>query len=252
MRFPPEKWLLPPADLYLKGGEAHLWRIDLNQKFYAAQTALDLISADERKRAEKYYLERDRKNFIKARAALRQILSRYLDLAPHKIVFSADQYGKPALNMGNHSAPLNFNFSSSGEIALCAVTRQRKIGVDVELINPNWANTEVAERFFSTSENLDFKNVSETLRTRTFFSIWTRKEAFIKAVGCGLSYPLQNFSVSIEPDETTPKLTFNDSIGNDSWSLFSFSPQSEFAAALAVEGDLPDLRFWHWSKNSAG
>ena len=252
MNLPPHKWLSPPKNLDLKDDdETHLWRIDLNRKSANAQISFEILSSDERRRAEKYHFEKDKNHFINTRAALRQILSRYLDIAPNQIEFSANQYGKPELNIENLDASLEFNFSSSRKVALCAVTRKRRIGIDIEFINDESASAEIAERFFSPDEISALKDISEPLQAEAFFSVWTRKEAFIKAVGKGLSYPLQNFSVSIRPDEITPSLTINDSLENNNYSLFSFSPHPDYAAALAVEGDLPTLRFWQQSENSA-
>lgn len=250
MNLPPDKWLSPPEKIDLKDGdEAHLYRIDLNPESSNLQFSCFILSPDERRRAEKYHFEKDKNHFINARAALRRILSRYLDLAPNQIGFSGNRYGKPELNIKNSDAALNFNFSSSWEIALCAVTRNREIGVDIEFIKGESANIEIAERYFSPDEISALKNIPEPLQSAAFFSVWTRKEAFIKAVGQGLSYPLQKFSVSIQPDEMTPSLIINDSLENDIWSLFSFSPHSDYAAALAIEGILPTLRFWQWSKS---
>lgn len=244
MNSPPHKWLSPPQNLSLNDDEAHLWRIDLNNESSNTPISFDILASDERLRAEKYHFEKDKNHFINARAALRKILSLYLDIAPKQIRFSANRYGKPELNIENLDASLNFNFSSSREVALCAVTRKREIGVDVEFINGISANMEIAERFFSPNEISALENIPEKLKTAAFFSCWTRKEAFIKAIGKGLSYPLQNFSVSIKPDEITPSLTINDSLENDTWSLFSFSPHPDYAAALAVKGDLPKIFFW--------
>lgn len=250
MNLPPDKWLSPPPYLDFKtDNEAHLWRIDLKPESPNTQISFDILSPDERRRAEKYRFENDKKHFINARAALRQILSRYLNLAPKQIEFSCNRYGKPELNFKNLDNSLNFNFSSSGKIALCAVTRKRKVGIDVEFIKGESANVEIAGRFFSPDEIEALKEIPAELKTGAFFSVWTRKEAFIKAVGKGLSHPLQSFSVSVEPDEITPSLTINDNLENDIWSLVSFSPHPDYAAALAIEGDLPMLRFWQWSEN---
>jgi 4'-phosphopantetheinyl transferase len=245
MNSPSERWQSPPENLNLKDGdETHLWRIDLKPESADTRFSPAVLSPDERRRAGKYHFEKDRKQFINARAALREILSRYLDITPNQVEFSCNRYGKPELKIAKSGDFPGFSFSRSREIALCAVTRKRRIGVDIEFINEEPANLEIAERFFSPSEIAALKNIPETLQSAAFYSVWTRKEAFIKAVGKGLSYPLQNFSVSIKPDEITPSLTINDSSENDIWTLFSFSPHPEYAAALAVEGSLPPLRFW--------
>jgi 4'-phosphopantetheinyl transferase len=250
MNLPPDKWLSPPANFDLKNGEeAHLWRIDLNQDFSAVQSESEILSTDERQRAEKYHFETDKKHFIVARAALREILSRYLDTAPHRVVFSRNQYGKPSISAEISNNLIEFNFSRSREIALCAVTRGRAVGVDIEFINEDSANLEIARRFFSPDEIAALQDIPAELKTAAFYSCWTRKEAFIKAVGKGLSYPLQNFSVSVLPEEIAPLININDLQEKNHWSMFSFTPKRGYAAALAVEGAMPTLCFWQWSKS---
>ena len=248
MNLPPDKWLSPPADFDLKDDdEAHLWRIDLDREFSAVQSAFEILSSDERQRAEKYHFETDKKHFIVARAALREILSRYLHIEPHRISFSRNQYGKPSVSAEISNNLIEFNFSRSREIALCVVTRGRAIGVDIEFVNEDSANLEIVERFFSPDEITALKEIPVDLKTAAFFSCWTRKEAFVKAVGQGLSYPLQNFSVSVKPEEVAPLLTVNYNRENSDWSLIYFSPNPDYAAALAIEGAMPTLSFWDLS-----
>ncbi len=248
MNSPSERWLSPPENLNLKDGdETHLWRIHLKPESADTQFSPAVLSPDERRRAEKYHFEKDRKQFANARAALREVLSRYLDLTPNQVEFSYNRYGKPELKIEKSGDFPVFSFSRSREIALCAVTRKCKIGVDIEFINEDSANAEIAERFFSPDEIAALEKTPDNLKTAAFFSCWTRKEAFVKAVGKGLSYPLQNFSVSVKPEETAPLLTVNDDRENSGWSLISFSPNPEYAAALAIEGAMPPLSFWDLS-----
>jgi len=160
---------------------------------------LKSLVPDERQRAERFRFERDRRRFIVAHGVLRDILGRYLKCSPAQVSFSYNQYGKPALAQESEAIGLRFNMSHSHEVALYALTRAREVGVDVELLREDFASLEIAERFFSRSEVALLNSLAPELRTDGFFNCWTRKEAYIKALGEGLSHPLDRFAVSLAP-----------------------------------------------------
>jgi 4'-phosphopantetheinyl transferase len=172
------------------------------------------------------------------RGALRHILAGYLGCAPAEIGFSYTAYGKPFLrNEEKHG--LRFNLSHSEDQALLAVTRGRVVGVDIEQIRPDFATEEIAKRFFSEREWKELRGLPAAERTTAFFRCWTRKEAFIKAVGEGLSFPLDAFAVSLAPGEPAAlRWLRTDKDGARRWRLEDIAAPAGFLAALAVEGEV--------------
>jgi 4'-phosphopantetheinyl transferase len=175
-------------------------------------------------------------------------LSRYLDISPGLLRFSYNRYGKPALVDAAGDASLRFNVSHSGGVALYAVTRGREVGLDVEAIRADLASLEIAVRFFSQAEVATLRALPAEQQTLGFFNCWTRKEAYIKALGEGLSRSLQSFAVSLTPGETASLLSSNDDPDEPArWSLVELNPAEGYVAALAVEGAISALRCWRWS-----
>ena len=241
------RWEAPPGRLQLKEGEAHVWRVYLNQGEAARRALWDTLAEDERGRAGRFYFRIDREYFVTARGALRDILGRYLDAPPARLRFSYTEYGKPALEGGAGLGALQFNVSHSHRVALYAVTRSRAVGVDVELVCERNALPDVAERFFSAREVAMLRALPAAARTAAFFNCWTRKEAYIKAIGEGLSHPLHGFTVSLAPGSPAALLaTEADPAEASRWSLAELSPGPRYAGALAVEGGPPSLRLWQW------
>jgi 4'-phosphopantetheinyl transferase len=233
-------WLSPPPRPRASRDEVQVWRVSLDEsqvdKFEV------LLDADERMRAERCRFQEHRNQFIVARGALRTILGVYLETQPAGLKFSYGRYGKPALIEGLDADEINFNLSHSGEFMLMAVTRGREVGVDIELINQEFATSEVAERFFSRREILSLRRKPEQLQTEAFFNCWTRKEAYIKARGEGLTLLLDQFDVSLDPSGAS-LLDNRISPGEVSrWSLQELRPAPSYCAALAVEGFSWQLR----------
>lgn len=138
-------------------------------------------------RAGRFRFERLQRHFLAARGFLRYVLARYVDIGPGELRFSYNDYGKPSL-AGDES--LQFNISHSHEVGLVAVTRDAAVGVDVEHIRADFASEEIATRFFSRLEIETFSSLSREEQVAAFFRCWARKEAYIKAIGKGLSQPL--------------------------------------------------------------
>jgi 4'-phosphopantetheinyl transferase len=182
---------------------------------------------------------------------LRDILSRYLGVPPSALVFRYSTYGKPALAAGFDAARVCFNISHSHEMALFAVTCEREIGVDIEHLGRDIHAEEIAEHFFSAHERASLRTLPAAAKHEAFFNCWTRKEAYIKAHGEGLSLPLDQFDVSLLPGEPAALLaTRNDPWEARRWSLQALSPGSGYVAALAVEGQGWQLSCWHWGPPS--
>jgi 4'-phosphopantetheinyl transferase len=233
--------------------DVHIWRVPLNQDFKRTALALEVLSPDEHQKAARYHFCKDRNQFAQARAALRFILSQYLSADPRALDFSFGLQGKPALTNGH--ADLRFNLSRRDGLALIAVTRGREIGVDVELVQTGLAFFQVADVSFSAIEAENLRNLPESLRSKGFYNCWTRKEAYVKARGEGLSFPLKQFDVSLTPGDPVRLLDVRDdilSIGQkvhevNRWTMHGLPAGEEYVAALVVEGsDLKvTLRDWN-------
>jgi len=241
-------WNSPPLDLTLDLGEIHVWRVSLAQTESCLQSLQQTLSTDERTKADRFRFPKDRSQFIVSRGALRAILSRYLNISSHILRFDYNPYGKPSLIVAQGGNTLRFNLSHSRGMALIAITKNRDIGVDIEGINPNFSCLEIAEKFFSPLENSVLRSLPEHLQPTAFFTCWTRKEAYIKAVGKGLSIPLNQFDVSLAPGEPAALLNVEGNPEEASkWSLIELFPSSDMVAAVAVAGDCWKLDCWEWT-----
>ena len=245
-------WLPPPENLAPETDVVHAWLASLSVKASTVQRLRQLLTADEICRAERFYFPKDRDHFIVARGVLRRILGRYLDTEPSRLRFCYSAYGKPALDAAFGGGALRFNVSHSHRAALYGVSRGREVGIDLERIRPDFADDRVAERFFSSREVAALRSLPRSMQRDAFFNCWTRKEAYIKARGEGLSLPLDKFDVSLVPGEPAALLaTRGDSLGASRWSLQKLEPGSGYVAALAVEGDACRLKCWQWPEPNA-
>lgn len=239
-------WESAPADLTISNTEIHIWRVVLDRPASEIHNLAQTLSESELQRAERFRYDRDKNSFITRRSALRSILSRYLKVAPNLVQFSYGPCGKPELAANFHST-LCFNSSHSQGLALYAVTRSRRIGIDIEQIRPVPDIESIAQRFFSQQENAAFKAVSAEQKLAAFFNCWTRKEAYIKATGDGLSFPLDRFSVSLTPGEPAQLLNVEgDSTAPNLWYLKALVPAPSYIAAIAVEKQGEELTYQYF------
>lgn len=240
-------WGLPPEKVILSSNEVHVWRASLDEFPSQIDIFLHTLAAEEQKRAEQFYFERDRRRFITAHGVLRAILGLYVNLPPNYLTFRYSSHGKPALAWESGGDAIRFNMSHSQEVALYAVTRDREVGIDVEFIHRDLGVEQIAERFFSRRETATLRGLPTPLREHAFFLCWTRKEAYIKARGEGLSLPLDQFDVSLIPGQPAALLsTRPDSSEVLRWSLQELPLASGYVAALALEGCRGSLSCWQW------
>ena len=205
-----------------------------------------ILSADERERVRRFHFERDRSRWLAGRGCLRMLLGRYFCVPPETLSFDYGPFGKPRLI--GLKTPLQFNASHSGDILLIAVTLDRAVGIDVERIRSDLSVLEIAERFFSPRERSALAAMPDALRTDAFFDCWTRKEAYIKARGEGLSLPLDGFDVAFGPGEPAKLLaTRPDAAEACRWRLCELDVADGYKAALAVEGTQWTLKCWDWA-----
>lgn len=236
-------WAQPPDILDLQPHQVGVWRIALDLPTASVKRLESHLSADESQRAARFHFPADRERYITAHGCLRDVLARYLSCAPSKMNFFVNNYGKPAL--GGHQ--LEFNLSHSGDFALIAVTRERKVGIDVERIRSGLELESIASRYFSLGEVTELMALPLEQREPAFFNCWTRKEAYIKAQGLGLALPLDSFDVSLIPHEPAVlRATRPDVQEASHWTLVSLDVNSNYTAALAVEDRDPQIRFWDW------
>lgn len=240
-------WLNPPDNLILGDDEAHVWRTDLELNESLQNSFLKLLSPEEKERAQKFRFAHDRRNFIIARGILRSLISNYLQISPTAISFHYSKFGKPSI--ANHYS-LQFNISHSQNVVLFAFTKKFIVGVDVECINPNIEIKDIARNFFSKNEIVNLLQLPEQEQALGFFNCWTRKEAFIKAVGEGLSFPLDKFEVSLEPNTPARLLATDwDPKAVAQWSMFSMSPAKDFVGSLVIEGAIEKVKFYNWQNS---
>jgi len=230
-------WRVPRPPLTLASDEVHVWRASLSAPRHTIQRLQQTLSVDEIVRAARFAFDHDRDHFIVARGLLRTILGRYLQLRPRHLRFRYNPYGKPALSTEGGRAQLSFNLSHSHGMVLYAVTPVRAVGIDLEQVRDDPVGSQIAARFFTPQEHTWLELVPANLRQSAFFTCWTRKEAYIKARGDGLSHPLNAFEVSVRPGEPAQLLrTFDDPAAIERWSMADLNPGHGFVGTLAVEG----------------
>jgi 4'-phosphopantetheinyl transferase len=213
--------------------------VNFEQKSRDCREIIDILSVDERKKADRFVFEWDRNRYVKRRAILRTILGHYLTLQPQDVTFRYNRYGKPRLKT---KSPF-FNISSSFNWAVYAVAYVRRVGVDIEKIRAFGEMGLIARRLFSAAEYEHFNSVTENKKQGLFFKYWTRKEAIIKAIGRGLSIPLDTFDVSINADEPVRQVEMRAGKGKIfRWIIYDLDLPG-FASAVAAEGPVsPTLR----------
>jgi 4'-phosphopantetheinyl transferase len=228
-------WSPQPESLSLWSGEVHVWRADLQRPPELQETFLRLLDQDERERARRFHFEKHRRRFVLSRGFLRVLLGRYLQIKPEQVRFAYGPYGKPSLLDEHSSSRLRFNASHSHELALYSFVYDCEIGVDVEYVKEDFATDDIARHFFSASEVETLTGLPEPARAAAFFRCWTRKEAYIKALGSGLSHPLDEFDVTLAPDAPAALLRDqSDEQATSRWSMFNLE-LDKYAGALVVE-----------------
>jgi len=237
------RWNVPPDAFQAQLKEVHLWRVELDVTPSRLNDWQDMLSKDEQERVRRYRFPIHRHRFIVRRSALRTILSRYLAVPAAAVKLVYGTHGKPALSRPWND--LRFSSSHSLDLAVVAVAHGREVGVDLECVRPGMLDEEAPEEFFSAAEVLALRALPPHRRTEGFFDCWTRKEAYVKAKGLGLSLPLDSFDVSLAPDGPAALLaTRPDPQEARRWSIHPFFVHLQYAAALVVEGD--DWQAFYW------
>ena len=224
------------SELLLSSDEVHVWRAFFDKDESHFNELARTLSEDERLKAKRFYFQKDKRRFVVTHGVLRNILGRYLKIEPNRLKFSYGSRGKPTLNGIPDGHSLCFNMSHSHSLALFAFTWGRKIGVDVEYVRSVPDAEEIADRFFSPRENAVFRTVPAGKKPEAFFNCWTRKEAFLKAIGDGLSRSLDSFEVSLFPGEPAQLLCVGgDPLEASRWRLRALAPAHGYIGAFVIE-----------------
>ncbi len=217
--------------------DVHVWRIVLDRSEARIRQLRSVLSDDEGTRADRFYAARDRDHFVVGRGSLRTILGRYLGVSADRLTFKAGPFGKPMLSGEWQDTQLEFNLSHSKGLAVLALAGGRRVGVDIEAVRPIREMDGLVMRFFSTNEQEAFLKVPIERRPAAFFRTWTRKEAYIKAIGTGLSTPLDSFDVGVDHDSAPGLLAIRDLPDEPArWTMRDLDPGGEFMGSLVVEG----------------
>ncbi|MGK7941237.1 MAG: 4'-phosphopantetheinyl transferase superfamily protein [Crocosphaera sp.] len=225
-------WKDPSPKLTINSQEIHLWKTNLQQSSLNIKNGFKILNQEEKIKAQKFHFEQHQQRFIIARSTLKRILSLYLSLPPETIEFQYSDHGKPQLVDHLNNKQLQFNLSHSQDLAIYAITPYYLIGVDVEYVRPMRDAENIAKRFFSAQEFQRINSLSPVNKNKEFLTLWTAKEAYLKAIGKGLSGGLE--TVEISSYEPRKFINLPD-INKHNWTLLSFVPQVNYLAAMAVQ-----------------
>jgi 4'-phosphopantetheinyl transferase len=212
--------------------EIHIYQTNLDKSPAEINNFKKLMSVDELQKAARFKFDIDRNNYITGRGFLRTILSQYLNTSPEDIMFSYAEKGKPYVK----DIEIKFNLSHSKNYAVYAIALNTEVGIDIEYLKNIPDAYDISERFFSEEEREELKKMNEDRISLAFLNCWTRKEAFIKAVGEGLSYPLADFSVSISPGSEPGILWIKKNINEvKEWTLYNIKTDQSYISSVAVK-----------------
>jgi 4'-phosphopantetheinyl transferase len=223
-------WPVPSEFSSLSADEVHLWAVALDAAQFPATNFAEVLSPDEHARARAFVTDKPRQAFAISRAALRNILGRYLNAAPRDLAIATHRSGKPQLASGD----LRFNLAHSGSLALIAVTRGCEIGVDVEWLRPIEHARQIAARSFHANEQAAIHAAADVELPDVFLRCWTRKEAVLKAIGVGLGYPLDAFDTLTRTSPVCLTIPATVSLPAARCWLSDVDPSCDYLAAVAT------------------
>lgn len=238
-------WPFPDCVPTLRSSTIHVWCAFLDQPGIVRDQLGKALSEDECNRARQFRFDRDRHRYIVGRGVLRDILGRYLGLPAEMLKFEYGDFGKPRLASASGHRAIRFNVAHSDALAVYAVSLGHEVGVDVERVRPIPELLSIAKQFFSPREYAALLALPDNSREDAFFNCWTRKEAYLKAGGQGLSEPLDQFDVSID-DKAELLAVRNASEEPRQWELTALVPAPGYKAALAVRAFGLEVYCWGW------
>jgi 4'-phosphopantetheinyl transferase len=215
--------------------DVHLWLSTLLVRPADVERDENVLDAQERALARRFLRDVPRRRFIAGRAALRRLLGRYLQIDPREVRLTSDSNGKPRLAI-THARDLRFNVSHSEDAIACAIAHGREVGVDIERIRADLPVAAIAEQFFAPEEIAALRSLPPAAQVEAFFVCWTRKEAYVKAIGKGLGFGLDRFVVGIEPNGRFTLSSASPESGSNCWSIDSLNLPPGYVGAVAAEG----------------
>ncbi len=235
-------WQAGRQNITLVENEVHVWKADLKVDATKAQAFWATLSKEEKERADRFKFAEHRNYFIASRGILRALLSRYLSFSASSFAFDYGSQGKPDLVQ---FPDFQFNVSHSKGHALFAFAKKEAVGVDLEFIDPAIEFEVIAPRFFSKNEATTLLDLPIERQPAVFFNCWTRKEAFIKAKGGGLSIPLDQFEVTLLENDPAKLLAIDWAPEEvEQWSMFSFFSERDMVGALAIKCKVERVVFY--------
>lgn len=213
-----------------------LWVVGLAAQDLSIVQLYDLCSEDERRKSGAFHFERNRRDFIAGRGLLRCVLGWYLGSAPQDLVFKYGAFGKPTLEDHPHSLSVEFNVAHCEGWVVYAICRDREVGVDIEQIRQISTSVGFPTTFLAKEERDDIESLGPDASRDAFFNCWTRKEAYLKATGRGLSESLDSFRVSVGADYSV-LLSASESVRISDWKILHVSPVEGYIGAIAIRAE---------------
>lgn len=260
-------WVTPNTLPLLLPENIHIWRASLEVSLEVLDFLWKCLSTDEQCHANTFVVEKPKRNFIISRGILRLLLSYYGEIAyskkssvnikpkgyysistkidPAKIIFHSNEYGKPFIVYPKKLAFLKFNISHSNNLALLAFTPKHQIGIDLEWIQPDFDYAAIATQFFSSQEKQALFSLPKSAQLKAFFNLWVRKEAFLKAIGKGLSVPLDSFSANLSNQKETFEIDYN----KQPYWVSPLCPAQDYTAALVTTRSPYKIQKLIWKNN---
>jgi 4'-phosphopantetheinyl transferase len=247
MQEPPVLWQIPGRNLALAAKEVHLWLADLDQPEERVRRFAEYLTPEERARADSFRFTRERKQLVVGRGVLRVLLGRYLGLAPAQVPLCQEVHGKPVL-AEPWAGWLHFNLSHSGALALYALARDGPLGIDLEQVRPLENVEAIAGQVLTESEKQAWRGLPQEDQLEALFRGWVRKEAYLKAIGVGLTKGLDQVAVSLEPGRSARLLDVDGQPEEASrWSMLSLAPASGYVAAVVTAVPARQVCTWQCS-----
>ena len=215
-----------------RAGEVHVWHLSLDVDEDTRVRGMSVLSESEKRRAAGFHLARDEARFVVSHGCLRHILARYTGTEPETLSFVISEFGKPSLKAVREEGSVRFNMAHSGDAALVAVSHDREIGVDIEFVRRLDDFPGVARCCFSPRELDLLRSCGESEYMEMFYAFWTRKEAYVKARGEGMSLDLAGINVTAAPG-----------VLDGRWHIQDLGMYRGCKCALAAEGPITDVRF---------
>lgn len=230
--------------------EVHIWKAFLTAEPSQVASFSETLSEDELQRADRFRLKKHRDRFVIARAILRNILGRYLNKDPHELRFQYGPQGKPALDLTTAKASnICFNLSHSADCLVVALSDGMELGIDVEKIQHSFVNERIVREVFSAREQVNYYSSDKASQTKIFFDGWTRKEAYLKARGIGLTIPLSRVEILECAEGAAQVFEGND---QSKWAVYTIGILAGYVASLVVAGKRCKFRLFDFGEGYAG